>query len=178
VINLTWTPPEVPVAQWNLYRAIGSRPYDLLARLPGDLLGFQDYATEHGRTYRYALAPVDETGAQGLESEPTMATADARGPLITSRSPGRNGVGIERRVDLFARYNEAIDPGSVSRFTMNLYKNGRRVCGYTFQQSARILVFDPCNPLGKKKEYKVVVYGVADRLGNRGDRHVWTFTTR
>lgn len=178
IINLTWSAPEVPVAGWLLYRAVGNNPYSLLGRFPPELLAYQDFATEHGRTYRYALAAVDAAGAQGIESEPTTATADARGPVISSRAPGRNGVGIERRADIVARYNESVNPDSVSRFTMNLYKKGRRVCGSTFQQSARILVFDPCFPLGKRKEYKVVVYAVADELGNRGFRDEWKFTTR
>ena len=178
VINLSWTAPEVPVAGWVLYRATGTNPYALIGRFSPEVLAFQDFATQHGRTYRYALAAVDANGAQGIESAPTAATADARGPVITSRSPGRNGTGIERRADIVARYNERVDPNSVSRFTINLYKNGRRVCGSTFQESARVLLFDPCFPLGKRKEYKVVVYGVADEIGNRGDRDTWNFTTR
>jgi endonuclease/exonuclease/phosphatase family metal-dependent hydrolase len=178
VVNLSWTAPEVPVTEWLLYRAVGNDPYSLLGRFPPEILAFQDFSTEHGRTYRYALAAVDATGAQGLESPDTVVVPDARGPVISSRSPGRNGTDIERRADIVARYNEPVDPNSVSRFTINLYKNGRRVCGSTIQQSARVLVFDPCFPLGKRKEYKVVVYGVADELGNRGDRDVWNFTTR
>lgn len=178
VINLSWTAPEVPIAGWLLYRAIGDNPYSLIGRFSPETLAFQDFATEHGRTYRYALATVDASGAQGIESAPTTAIADARGPVITSRSPGRNGIDIKRRVDIVARYDEAVDPNSVSRFTINLYKNGRRICGSTFQLGPRVLAFDPCLPLGKRKEYKVVVYGVADEIGNRGDRDTWKFTTR
>ena len=178
VINLSWTAPEVPIAGWLLYRATGNNPYSVIGRFSPEILAYQDFATEHGRTYRYALAAIDANGAQGIESTSTTAIADARGPTITSRSPGRNGTGIERRVDIVARYNERIEPNSVSRFTINLYKNGRRVCGSTFQQGPRVLVFDPCFPLGKRKEYKVVVYGVADEIGNRGDRDSWNFTTR
>ena len=178
VVDLSWTPPEVPVAGWLLYRATGNGPYSVIGRFPPEILAFQDAPPQPGRTYRYALAAVDANGAQGVESSPTTAIPDARGPVITSRSPGRNGTGIDRRADIIARYNEPVDPESVSRFTMNLYKNGRRVCGSTFQQSARVLVFDPCFPLGKRKEYKVVVYRVADQLGNGGFRAEWKFTTR
>lgn len=178
VIDLAWAAPEVPVAEWLLYRATGRRPYSLLARLPAEVLAFQDQATSHGRRYRYALAALDASGAQGIESPGAIAIADARGPKITSRSPGRNGTGIERRTDITVRYEEPVDPLSVSSVTINIYKNERRLCGSTAQHAPRVLVFDPCLPLGKKKEYKVVVSPVADSLGNRGARDAWTFTTR
>lgn len=178
VIDLSWAAPETPVAEWLLYRAAGAGAYKVRARFPGEVLTFRDQATAHGRSYRYALAAVDANGAQGIESAGTVATADARGPKITSRSPGRNGTGIERRADIIVRYDEWVDPTSVSSSTMNLYKKGRRLCGSITQQTRRVLALDPCFPLGKKKTYKVVVYGVADKLGNRGIREEWTFTTR
>lgn len=177
-IDVSWTAPEMPVAGWLLYRATGNNPYRLIGRFSPEVLTFQDVSTQHGRTYRYALAAVDAAGAQGIESTFAAALADARGPLVGSRSPGRNGTGIERRVDIVARFNEAVDPNSVSRSTINLYKAGRRVCGSTFQQSARVLLFDPCFPLGPRREYRVVVYAVSDRVGNRGRRAEWSFTTR
>ncbi len=177
-INVSWTAPATPVAGWLLYRATGSQPYTLIGRFPPEVLAFQDVTTSHGRRYRYALAAVDATGAQGIESTPATAEADARGPVIASRSPGRNGIEIERDTDIVVRYKEAVDPDSVSRSTINLYKKGRRVCGSTAQLAPRVLSFDPCFALGKRKEYKVVVYAVSDRLGNRGAPDDWKFTTR
>ncbi len=177
-LELSWTAPETPVAGWLLYRGTGARPYTLLARLAPEVLTYTDFATQHGRRYRYALAAVDETGAQGLESEPATAVAHARGPRITSRSPGRNAVRVERRADVVARFDEVVDPDSVRSRTIDLFRDGRRICGRTTQEGPRLLVFDPCRALGKAKEYRVAVYAVSDRLGNRGLYEDWRFTTR
>ena len=178
VIQLSWQPSAVPVTEWLVYRARGANPYNLLARLTPEVTTYADFATEHDSTYRYAIAAVGPDGAQSVESRPTRATADAAGPVVTSRSPGRNGVRIERRTDITARFNERVDPESVSIETINVYRKGRSLCGRAVQETRRSIVFDPCFPLGKKKEYRVVVFGVADMLGNRGFRDSWTFTTR
>ena len=178
IIQLSWQPAAVPVAEWLVYRARGATPYNLLARLTPETTTYSDFATEHGVTYRYALAAVGPDTAQSVESRPARATADDEGPVVTSRTPGRNAPGIERRTDITARFDERVDPDSVSINTINVYRKGRSLCGRTVQETRRALVFDPCFPLGKKKEYRVVVFGVADMLGNRGFRDSWTFTTR
>lgn len=178
IIQLTWQPAVEPVTEWLLYRARGANPYNLLARLTPETTSYADFATEHDATYRYAIAAVGADGAQSVESRPTRATADDAGPLITSRTPGRNAPGIDRRTNITARFNERVDPESVSIDTINVYRKGRSLCGRTVQETRRALVFDPCFPLGKKKEYRVVVYAVADMLGNRGFRDSWSFTTR
>jgi endonuclease/exonuclease/phosphatase family metal-dependent hydrolase len=177
-IQLSWTPLDPPAAGWLIYRTTGSRPYKLLARLSPETLTYTDVATEHGTIYRYTIAAVDGAGAQSLESPAARARADSRGPFVVSRSPGRNGAGIERSRDVIARFNENIDPESVSANTINVYRNGRAICGFTRQRSEQVLVFDPCGSLAKRREHRVVVYGVRDELGNKGERATWKFETR
>ncbi len=142
------------------------------------MLAYDDLATVHGNTYRYAIAAVDEAGAQGIESQPTSAVADARAPQVRSTTPRTAEAAAERGTDIIVRYDEAVDPESVSFETINVYREGGALCGRTVQTERRVLVFDPCFPLGKKKQYRVVVYAVSDLLGNSGGRHEWRFTTR
>jgi endonuclease/exonuclease/phosphatase family metal-dependent hydrolase len=177
-IQLSWAPLDPPAAGWVIYRTTGSRPYKFLTRLAPESLTFTDTATDHGVTYRYAIAGVDAAGAQGLESPAARARADARGPVVVSRSPGRNGTGIERSRGIVARFNENVDPESVSANTINVYRKGRAICGFTRQRSEQVLAFEPCGPLAKRKDHRVVVYAVRDELGNKGTRATWTFTTR
>ncbi|MDP9067857.1 MAG: Ig-like domain-containing protein [Actinomycetota bacterium] len=178
IIHVSWAAAEAPISEWLLYRAIGDNPYSLLTRLTPETLTFDDSATEHGNRYRYALAAVDAAGAQGIESQPATARADAIGPRVKSTTPRFNARAAERRTDVIVRFNEPLDPASVSTRTINLFRSGRSVCGRTVQERPHVLVFDPCLPLGKKKEYRAVVYALNDLLGNRGTPHQWRFTTR
>lgn len=177
-IALTWTNPEVPPSQWILYRAIGGGAYTELMNLPGGTVAYDDYATEHGRNYRYALAAVDAAGAQGIESKPAWMRADSRGPQLKGTTPRSGGTGVDRRTNIYARFDEHVDPTSVSASTIDMYRNGKSVCGRVEQVKRGIVMFDPCNALAKKKEYRAVVRPVRDLLGNRGTTYSWSFVTR
>lgn len=177
-ISLTWTDPEVPPAEWLLYRAIGGKPYSLLSRLPGTTAAYDDYATEHGRNYRYALAATDVAGAQGIESGRVWMRADSRGPHVKGTTPVPGARGVERRTDIYIRFDERVDPSSVGRSTVNVFRNERKVCGRVKQTKPGVVTFDPCNPMVKKKEYRVAVRPVKDALGNRGASYSWRFVTR
>ncbi len=177
-IALAWTNPEVPPVQWVLYRSIGGAPYSVLANLPGATAAYDDYATEHGRNYRYALAAVDAAGAQGLESRPAWMRADARGPQLKGSTPRSGATGVDRSANIFARFDEHIDPVSVGPWTIDLFRDGNSVCGRVEQVKPGIVMLDPCKALAKKKEYRVVVRPVDDALGNRGTKYSWRFVTR
>ena len=116
--------------------------------------------------------------AQGIESRAMAGVADHLGPQVKSTTPWPNATNVERRTDIIARFDEPIDPASVGLDTMKLYRGNRRVCGRTVQQTRRFLAFEPCTPLGKKKQYTVKVSSVVDKLGNRGSFTSWRFTTR
>ncbi|MFP5352583.1 MAG: Ig-like domain-containing protein [Actinomycetota bacterium] len=179
LLTATWQPlVDTTPTQWLLYRALGSAPFSLLARLTPETLTYSDFATEHGRRYRYAVAAVDEGLRQGIESQATAAFADSEGPRVKSHTPWANAVGVERRSVIVARFNEPFDPESVHFDTLSLYRKGRRICGGTEIVARRIVELRPCNPLGKKKTYRVQVRSVTDHLGNRGFSYGWTFTTR
>lgn len=184
VMHVSWQAiPDVAVSQWLLYRAVGREPFNLFARFDPQVLTYDDLSTRHGTRYRYAvaaLAPLEGSSvpAQGIESRPTAGVADDLGPQVKSTTPWANASNVERRTDIVARFDEPIDSTSVAWDTMGLYRNGRRICGRTVQQTRRFLVLEPCNPLGKKKQYTVKVSSVVDKLGNRGSFTSWRFTTR
>ena len=177
-ISLTWAAPKVPVAEWLVYRSVGARPYSLLATVPGATTAYEDSATNHGRNYRYAIAAVDGAGAQGRESLPAWMRADARGPQVTRTRPPSGARGVERGTSIAAMFDERVAPASVARSTMDLYLDGRKVCGRVRQVKPSVVMLDPCNLLRAKKEYRVVVRPVTDALGNRGTSHSWRFVTR
>lgn len=179
VQKVAWQPIDDPtITEWILFRAIGQNAFSPLTRLSADTLTYNDFATEHGKRYRYSVAAVDSGGLQGIESRPRAGWADARGPQVKTTSPWANATRIERRPKIIARFDEAFDKSSVSSGTMKLFRNGKRICGRTTVLTRRFIQLKPCNKLGKKKTYTVNVASVLDKLGNRGSFHSWRFTTR
>jgi endonuclease/exonuclease/phosphatase family metal-dependent hydrolase len=176
-IELTWTPGE-NIGKWVLYRAKGARPYKKLTTLPGESTSFADGSTEHGVTYRYALAarnPID--GGQGLESRPRRATADARGPRVVrvTPKPGATGVGIRTRISV--HFDERIAPFKPKAGLIRLFLGDRSISGEIVRINGRTVEFTPDWPLRKGRRYRVVARGQKDMVGNVGSRFSWRFTT-
>lgn len=175
-IELSWRAPE-PVQGWAVYRSFLGRDYTLLATLPGSATSYSDSSTEHGRRYRYALAPLGLNGVQGLESRPSFETADARGPRVIAVKPRRDATGVDRSTIVTVWLDEPVDTAALPDHAIELYGGGRRVGGELRVVSARRLVFDPNVRLAKRRDYRVVVSGLSDQPGNPGRRFEYRFTT-
>jgi endonuclease/exonuclease/phosphatase family metal-dependent hydrolase len=175
-IELTWNAPEA-VAGWAVYRAFLGRDYALLARLPAGTTAYSDTATEHGRRYRYALAPLGLNGVQGLESRPAYATADARGPRVIAVKPRRDATGVARALEITVWLDEPVDRAVLSEDAIRLFGGGRRVPGEVRAETARRLIFEPAVKLDRSERYRVLVTGLTDLLGNRGRDFDYRFTT-
>jgi hypothetical protein len=175
-VAVTWNPVE-GATRYLLYRALRGHSYSVLQRVDATTTSFRDFATEHGRSYRYAVAAIGADGSQGAESPPARIEIDARGPRVQSVSPRPGAVGVARGAVARARFDENVVSSSVRSNTMELWRNGRRVRGRTVRVSARVLEFNPSRRLGRRDTYRVVVKSVTDRLGNRGPRYSWRFTT-
>lgn len=175
-IELSWSAPEA-VQGWAVYRAFLGRDYTLLATLPGSATYYSDGSTEHGRRYRYALAPLGLNGVQGLESRPSFETADARGPRVIAVKPRREATGVERSAVITVWLDEPVDGGILPDDAIKLFSSGRRVCGDLRLTSARRLTFDPAVRLARRTTYRVVVSGLSDTLGNPGRDFEYRFTT-
>lgn len=176
LITVTWQPVE-GAAEYVLYRAVGRRAYDALTRVDAATLSFRDVFTGHDKLYRYAIAAVGPEGAHGLESSGTFERADKRGPQVTSVKPRRNSSGVDIRTTIEVRFDERVDPASVTQDSIELRINGRSIGGRVRWIHGRLIKFNPTNPLRKGRDYHGIVKGVRDMLGNKGDWFGWYFRT-
>ncbi|MDQ3982760.1 MAG: Ig-like domain-containing protein, partial [Actinomycetota bacterium] len=133
--------------------------------------------TEHGVSYRYAVAAVGADGGIGQESRPAFAVADKKGPHAVRVTPSRDATGVDPGIGIAIRYDERVAPASVAADTIRLWYGRRRIPGTTVVAEARLLTLDPLRRLDKGKTYRVVVDSVDDVLGNAGPRVAWRFTT-
>ena len=175
-IDVSWQPVE-GAAGYVVYRAFRGRAYSLLAQVGADVTTFGDVFTEHGSSYRYAVAPVGSDGGIGQESRPAFAVADAKGPHVVRITPARDETGVDTRVTIVVRFDERVAAASVEPDTMRLWYGRRRVPAATSVGGARLLTLDPFRRLDKGKTYRVVVDSTDDVLGNAGPRVAWRFTT-
>jgi endonuclease/exonuclease/phosphatase family metal-dependent hydrolase len=176
VINLAWSPVEGATG-YLVYRAIGDRDFDELAKTDSATTTYRDVFTEDGTAYRYAIAALGVDLGQSLESLGARQTADSRGPRVSSVTPGPGASGVDQRVVIKVVYDEGVAPDSVTNDRIRLYRGGKRIPGTLIQQSRRVLLFDPNFPLWKGIEHRVEVKPVQDALGNLGGSYSWGFTT-
>ncbi|MDQ3963359.1 MAG: Ig-like domain-containing protein [Actinomycetota bacterium] len=176
VVHLSWDPVEGE-SGWVLYRARAGRPYGKLARLSPETLSFDDHTTTHGVAYRYSIAAIGPERGHSLEARPSWATADARGPHVSSITPPRGA----ERVSIFTRIRATFDEfavaSSVGPNTISLYRNGRAIAGRVVRKGGFVVKFVPKRPLVKGDGYTIVVRSVSDALGNIGPVFRSRFTT-
>ncbi|MDQ3982123.1 MAG: Ig-like domain-containing protein [Actinomycetota bacterium] len=175
-IDLTWGPVE-GAAGYVVYRALQGHAYGELARVAAEAVSFADVFTEHGVSYRYAVAAVGGDGGIGQESRPAFAVADKKGPHVVRVTPSRDATGVDPAIGIAIRYDERVAADSVFPDTIRLWHGRRRIPGTTVVAEARLLTLDPLRRLDKGKTYRVVVDAVDDVLGNAGPRVAWRFTT-
>ncbi|MGI8775352.1 MAG: Ig-like domain-containing protein [Actinomycetota bacterium] len=176
MINLSWD-PVADATSYVVYRAIGKRGYDQLARVTPDITTFSDNSTKHGTTYRYVIVPVFATGAYGLESLRAQETADSRGPSVVSVTPRPSSTGVGRGVNIEIRFSENVASASVTADRVRLYRGSKRLSGTLRQVAPRVLVFNPSFPMRKLATHRAEVKPVRDGLGNVGGGYGWKFTT-
>jgi endonuclease/exonuclease/phosphatase family metal-dependent hydrolase len=175
-VHLTWEPSEGTV-QYIVYRAVGNREYSVLGRVDAAVMSYDDVSTEHGKTYRYAVAPVDSNGLQGLESEAVTVEVDTVGPRVIDVDPNRAARQVRRDIVVSVRFNEPIDRLSVGNRTISLTRNGVRTQGDIEQVSDEELTFTPDGLLKRKRTYTITVRPVSDLVGNEGRSFTSTFRT-
>lgn len=175
-VDLSWEAVEGATG-YVVYRAQRGRAYSVLARVDATALTFADVFTEHGDSYRYAVAAVGADTGIGLESRPVFAAADKKGPHVRRVTPSRNATGVDPGVVIAVRYDERVDSSSVTSDAIRVTQGGRSIGGTLVVAGARLLTFDPFGRLDKGKTYRVSVASVKDALGNAGPRAAWEFTT-
>lgn len=175
-IQMTWEP--VPEAiRYVVLRAKGRQPYAVRALVESSTTGFLDLQTSHGVAYRYAVAAIGPDGGQGLESFRAWMRADAKGPEVTVVTPRDGATGVNRRTELVVRFNERIDPASITGDRIVLRRGRAEVGGAIRSIDGRTIGFDPYYPLRRQTWYKVTVKPMRDEVGNRGTGHWWSFLT-
>lgn len=173
LVRVSWNP--VPEATgYVVYRANGRKPFDEWAVVGVEDTTFEDRATSHGQSYRYAIAALGATG-RGWESVPMWATADARGPKVVAVNPSRGTSGVPVTASVEVRFDERVILSG--RDPLRLVRSGNRVAGTLTQAAPRVLRFTPASRLRKGTTYRVVVNGTSDVLGNAGPDDSWSFTT-
>lgn len=175
-IDVSWQPVE-GAAGYVVYRAHRGRAYSVLAQVGPEVTTFGDVFTEHGSSYRYAIAAIGVDGAIGHESRPAFGVADAQGPHVVRVSPSRDAVEVDPDVQLAVRFDERVTAASVEADTIRLWLGDRRIPGTTTVSGARLLTFRASRRLEKGKTYRAVVDSVDDVLGNAGPKESWRFTT-
>lgn len=74
-VELTWEPsPEPDTTGYFILRGDGDGPLEVLAG-PHPEFTYRDSAIESGKTYRYAVAAVDQRGNRSVPSEPVTISA-------------------------------------------------------------------------------------------------------
>ena len=67
-IELNWEPNAEPdLAAYRVYRAIAGGPFEKIADVTA-VPSYSDRATEHGKTYRYAITAIDRSGNESPRS--------------------------------------------------------------------------------------------------------------
>jgi endonuclease/exonuclease/phosphatase family metal-dependent hydrolase len=163
--------------EYAVYRARGNNEYSRLTTTDALTTTFTDRATEHGETYRYAIAAVGADGTQGIESRGVEAVADSRGPNVSSVSPFNGARFVERGITITVRFDEWVPSSSVGSGMIQLRFKGRSVGGRLEQVSGRVFTFNPFGRLKNNKTYGVFVRPVDDRLGNSGNSFSSHFST-
>ncbi|MFN2525030.1 MAG: Ig-like domain-containing protein, partial [Actinomycetota bacterium] len=162
VVQVTWAAVD-GASGYVLLRGVRHNPFSIIAQLPGDVLGFEDRDTRHGKRYRYAIAARGPNGGQGRESRGTFTFVDARGPRVVGTRPHQGATGVSRRLRIIVYYNEAVAPTSVNSDTIALFTgSGRRIPGFVAQLRNDVVVMDLNQRLDKRKTYIVQVQAVAD----------------
>ena len=174
-VDLTWEPVEGATG-YVVYRAKKWHSFSQVGTVPADQTTYTDTAT-HGTPFRYAVAAVGADAGQSRESPGVRVIPDARGPRVTATDPPNGSPGVHPRVRVRAWFSEGVNPLSVDGSTIEIFRNGHRVPGRVRRESARQITFNPAGELRKGNRYYVVVRPVTDRLGNRGARHSFWFTT-
>ena len=174
-VHLTWAPIDGATG-YVVYRGIGRDPYAVAGRTGPELTTFTDFG-RHNITYRYSVAAIGADTGQGRESIGITAVPDAQGPQVIGTDPNRGATDVPVRSTIFVRFDEGVDPASVDDSRIELYKGDRRVQGRVRQESARRLSFNPFDPMKKGHRYRVIVRPLSDRLGNRGTRYGFYFST-
>lgn len=176
-VELSWSVTE-GATSYRIYRAIGRRDFSELAVVGAEANSYTDTATEHGRKYRYSVAPIGPGGGQGLESKAKSAKADSVGPKVVSITPYDGKRAVSRRAVLRVTFSEGVLPDSVSDNRIRLFRGKKEIDGKVRRTSDRVLVFDPDYPLRYSTNHYVKVKPVRDKLGNLGGGfYNWTFTT-
>jgi hypothetical protein len=176
-IDVTWA--SVPGASgYIVYRAIGNRAFDELARVAPELTGFSDSFTEHGHLYRYAIAAIGPNGGQSHESNARRARADARGPQVVRVSPPNGATGVARLPLIDVTFDEDIAPKSVTGDRIELFKGRQRVAGQVVHIAPNVLRFRPAQRLKRFTVYTIRVRPVQDELGNVGSDNTSSFRVR
>jgi endonuclease/exonuclease/phosphatase family metal-dependent hydrolase len=176
VVHLSWGPSE-GAALYIVYRARQGYAYSELVELDGAVTTYDDVSTKNGRTYVYAVAPVDQNGLQGLESQAVAVTVDTVGPKVVDVDPNRGATSVPRDAAIHVRFNEPTDPLSVTNATIRLTRNGIRTRGVLEQISDEELSFISNELLKKDAFYTITVRPVTDLVGNAGRSFTSTFRT-
>jgi hypothetical protein len=176
LIQLTWQ--SVPGAtEWIVYRALPGFDYQQIASVSGETLTYADQDTINDETYRYAIAPVGADTGQGVESPPIWATADARGPHVSSITPVPGAINVDPNITIRATFDEWVEATSVTDNTISVYRNGNRIPGRLVREGGFVLKFHPTFALKKGETFTIVVRPVSDVLGNAGAVYRSRFST-
>jgi len=176
VIELTWE-PVTDATEWVIYRALPGDEYQQITRLDGVFTAYEDRDTLHDATYRYSIAPVGVDLGHGVESAPIWATADARGPQVSSITPGRGATNVHPKTTVRVVFDEWVEATSVTDRTISIYRNGNRIPGRLIREGGFVLKFNPTFSLKKGESFTIVVRPVRDTLGNAGPVFKSRFST-
>jgi uncharacterized repeat protein (TIGR03803 family) len=109
----------------------------------------------------------------------TGATSDTAPPYVTIVSPASGSRGAAANTVVQARFNEAVDPTTVTTATFLLTQNrlNASVAG-AVSVAGNLATFTPTNPIGYPYDYTATITtGVKDLAGNAMTPYSWQFTT-
>ena len=105
-----------------------------------------------------------------------LAPPGITGPTVIAASPAPSSVGVGVSTSITAKFNEAINPATVS--TTVTSGSGTSVAGsWAYDPTSFTVTFTPTAPLSPGTTYNVVVSGATDSANLVMQPFSWTFTT-
>jgi hypothetical protein len=125
---------------------------------------------------------LDATGTPVTATTRSFTTGtanDTTGPVVSSIAPPPNSAGVGVNAAVRVRFNERINPLSVTGGTIRLTTGSSTelACTITFGNSDQDVVIVPHGPLADAATYTLTVSGVEDLAGNPVAGQTTSFTT-
>jgi hypothetical protein len=125
------------------------------------------------------VTATDPSGNLGRAMATVTRTADLTPPVIQATSPANAAIEVATNSVVTVRFNEAMDPSSISAATILLRDDSNNFVSGSVTYLNRVSTFTPVGGLRQSSNYTATVTtGVHDIAGNAlATAYIWSFST-